>query len=360
MSARRRRRTGRWLLGAVGVLAVAGAAVSAGGYGLTSEHSSSGGGGKTPPATATVTKQTLVDRQSETGQLGYGDSATMTARLPGTVTALPAAGTTVQRGQPLYRVDNEPVVLLLGTLPAYRTLAPGVTGSDVKEFEQNLWQLGYRGFTVDDTYSAATANAVRDWQDDLGLDQTGVVELGRVVVEPAAVRVDALKAAVGDQAQPGAALYTYTGTTRLVTVQLNPSDQRLAQRGAAVRLTLPDGTGTTGTITEVTSVVDEGDGSPNSTPTTKLQVTITADDATKLAGLDAATVTVELTAAKKENVLTVPVAALLALAEGGYGVQIVSGGATHLVAVTTGLFADGRVEVTGDGIAEGVTVGMPS
>jgi len=213
---------------------------------------------------------------------------------------------------------------------------------------------------VDDTYSASTATAVRKWQDDLGLDGTGMVELGRVVFEPAAVRVDALKAAVGDQAQPGSALYTFTGTTRLVIVELSPSDQRLAQRGAAVRLTLPDGSGTTGTITDVASVVDEGDGSPNSTPTTKLQVTITADDAAKLAGLDAATVTVELTAAKKENVLTVPVAALLALAEGGYGVQIVSGGSTHLVAVTTGLFADGRVEVAGDGIAEGVTVGMPS
>jgi membrane fusion protein, multidrug efflux system len=354
---RRRRRTGRWLLAGVGVLAVAGAALSAGGYGLTSQHSSGSGGGQVPPATAKVTRQTLVDRQSSAGQLGYGDSATMTARLPGTVTALPAAGTTVQAGHPLYWIDNQPVVLFTGSLPAYRALAPGVKGPDVKEFEQNLWNLGYRGFTVDETYSSSTAAAVRDWQGDLGVTKTGVVELGRVVFAPAAVRVDGLKAAVGDQAQPGAALFTYTGTTRLVTVKLNPSDQRLAQRGAAVRLTLPDGTSTAGTITDVTTVVEDGDGGKSET---KVRVTVTADDASKLAGLDAASITVELTAAKKENVLTVPVAALLALAEGGYGVQIVSGGATHLVAVTTGLFADGRVEVTGDGIADGVTVGMPS
>jgi hypothetical protein len=59
-------------------------------------------------------------------------------------------------------------------------------------------------------------------------------------------------------------------------------------------------------------------------------------------------------------VLTVPVAALLALAEGGYGVQVVGGGTTRIVAVQTGLFAGGRVEVTGDGLAEGQTVGVPS
>ena len=58
--------------------------------------------------------------------------------------------------------------------------------------------------------------------------------------------------------------------------------------------------------------------------------------------------------------LTVPVAALLALAEGGYGVEVVDGSTSHYVAVETGLFAGGRVEVSGDGLAEGMTVGMPA
>ena len=79
-----------------------------------------------------------------------------------------------------------------------------------------------------------------------------------------------------------------------------------------------------------------------------------------LAGLDQATVQVDFTASKRENVLTVPVAALLALSEGGYGVQVVEGGKTRIIAVETGLFADGRVEVSGDGLREGMTVGMPS
>jgi hypothetical protein len=54
------------------------------------------------------------------------------------------------------------------------------------------------------------------------------------------------------------------------------------------------------------------------------------------------------------------VAALLALAEGGYGVQVAEGDASRVLAVTTGLFADGRVEVTGTGLTEGTSVVVPT
>jgi multidrug efflux system membrane fusion protein len=54
------------------------------------------------------------------------------------------------------------------------------------------------------------------------------------------------------------------------------------------------------------------------------------------------------------------VSALLALAEGGYGLQLVEGGGTRYIAVQTGLFADGRVEVSGSGLTAGMRVGVPS
>ena len=60
------------------------------------------------------------------------------------------------------------------------------------------------------------------------------------------------------------------------------------------------------------------------------------------------------------DVLTVPVAALLALAEGGYAVEVVSDNQRQLVGVTTGLFAEGQVEITGNGITEGTVVVVPS
>jgi multidrug efflux pump subunit AcrA (membrane-fusion protein) len=71
-------------------------------------------------------------------------------------------------------------------------------------------------------------------------------------------------------------------------------------------------------------------------------------------------VTASFIASERKNVLTVPVAALLALAEGGYGVQVVDGATTRIVTVETGLFADGKVEITGGGLTPGTTVGMPS
>jgi peptidoglycan hydrolase-like protein with peptidoglycan-binding domain len=250
------------------------------------------------------------------------------------------------------------VILLYGTLPAWRTLAPGATGDDVLEFEQNLWALGYRGFTVDDTYSSSTATAVKKWQGDLGITKTGTVETGRIVYASGPVRVDALDANQGDVVGSGQSVLAYTGTARVVAVELSVSDARLAVKGAAVTVTLPDTTVVAGKIATIKTVVKPAEG--NSPATTKVDVTVTIDDQTKITGLDQASVDVGFTASKRENVLTVPVAALLALAEGGYGVQVVDGAGTHIVAVQTGLFASGRVEVTGDGIADGTVVGMPS
>jgi peptidoglycan hydrolase-like protein with peptidoglycan-binding domain len=358
MMGRAGRRAARAAVAVTGVLAVGAATAAATGYRFSGAKSTAQTQSDLPPATAKVTRQTLADTQQESGTLGYGDDTTLSARLGGTVTGLPVPGTAIKRGQALYRVDNTPVLLLYGTLPAYRALATGTKGADVKEFEQNLYALGYRGFTVDDTYSASTATAVKQWQDDLGLTKTGTVELGRVAYAAGALRVDALQAAVGDVAGPGADLFSYTGTARVVTVELSVDEQRLAIKGAAVTLTLPDGRNTTGKITNIVTVIKPAEG--NQDAKTVVDVTVAVSDGKLLAGLDAATIMVGFTASQRENVLTVPVAALLALSEGGYGVQVVDGTSTKIVAVETGLFASGRVEVTGEGLTEGMTVGMPS
>jgi hypothetical protein len=59
----------------------------------------------------------------------------------------------------------------------------------------------------------------------------------------------------------------------------------------------------------------------------------------------------------------VPVNALLALASGGYAVEVVApDGVHHLVAVQLGLFDDtaGLVQVTGSGLAAGQRVVVPA
>ncbi|PMR59543.1 peptidoglycan-binding protein [Verrucosispora sp. ts21] len=338
------------------VVAAAGVAASAGVGG--------GAGGDVaeadtaPAASATVTRQTLADAETVDGELGYGPNRTAASRLAGTITALPDTSATVRRGKALYAVDGDPVTLLYGKVPAYRTLQPGVEGPDVEQLERNLKALGYTGFTVDDEYTWATADAVRAWQDDLGVPETGRVELGRVAYADGPVRVEGHEVEIGAAVQPGQSVLTYTGTDRLVTAELDVDDQRLAKRGEPVEVTLPDGRQVAGKISTVRTVVKSGAANDTNTET-KIEVVVTVADQKALADFDRASAEVTFTVSERPDVLTVPVAALLALAEGGYGLEILDGGSSRIVAVTTGLFARGRVEVSGDGLTEGMTVGMP-
>ena len=352
---RRRRRAGRAAVAAVLAVVVGGAAAAAAGVdlGARQEHPSVAVG--LPPAAGKITRQTLVDTQTETGELGYGDVATLTGRVAGTVTALPAVGATVRLGDTLGRVDNAPILLLYGALPAYRALSPGTRGADVKQFERNLYALGYRGFTVDDYYSAATAKAVKIWQHDLGLPRTGTVELGRVFYAAGPIRVDGQKAGLGDAVQPGTGLLTYTGTSRMAVVKLDGADKRLARKGVAVSIQLPGGQQVTGKVARIQR------GSTGADGTAKTIVALSIGQQKAVAGLeDAASVDVRFTVSERKNVLSIPIVALLAVAEGGYGVEVVSGSTSRIVAVQTGLFAGGRVEVSGSGLTEGLQVGVPS
>ncbi len=339
-----------------GVLTAGAVAAAVTAFNLPDARDGAGSGDDPPASTAEITRQTLVDRENHGGTLGHGASTTIAARDAGTVTWLPAEGATVTRGTALFHLDNRPAVLLYGSLPAYRALATGGKGADVTQLEQNLWALGYRGFTVDDAYTSSTAAAVRDWQGHLGLAKTGAVDPGQVVYAAGEVRVDSLSTQVGTVVGPGAAVEQVTGLSPLATVGLDLSLARIAKQGAAVRVTMPGGTVVPGEISKVVTVVspaEDGDGY-----TTRIQVTIRFTEAVESTGAGA--VTVGFTAGERPDVLAVPVVALLALAEGGYGVQVVDGTSTRIVAVQTGLFADGKVEITGDGLQAGVKVAVPS
>lgn len=360
---RRRRRRSAVIVAAAFVLATGGAAAVAalglGGVRGSGSHGQPAAGG-VPPATTEVVRQTLVDTRREDGTLGYGPAASAAGRLPGTLTWLPQPGAKITRDTPLYQVDNQPVILMYGTLPAYRALTVGTEGPDVTQFEENLRAAGYTGFTVDDTYTATTAAAVRKWQKAHDLTETGTVELGRVVFTRDAVRVENLDAATGDVTGPGQKVLSYTGTAPAATVTLDLGDQRLTRKGTRVTVTLPDGNTVPGTITQVTIVSTPAEGSQKAQMVLEVVVGLTDSRArAAAAAYGQAGVHVDFTVGERRAVLTVPVAALLALAEGGFGVEVVEGSTSKYVPVTTGLFADGRVEVTGTGLTEGTTVGVP-
>jgi putative peptidoglycan binding protein/HlyD family secretion protein len=321
-------------------------------------------GGEVATATATVARRDLRAAEEVDGTLGYGDARALANGRQGTITALPDEGAVVTRGQALYRVDGKPVPLLYGRLPAWRPLSVGVEdGPDVRQLERNLVALGYdpdRAITVDNHFSWATRAAVRRWQEVLGLEQSGTVQPGDAVWQPGPVRVAARKAAVGDAARPGSPLLEVTGTERQVTVDLDASRQPYVRAGDRVDLELPGGRTTTGRVASVgkvaTAAPEEGGG--DGAPTVELVVSL--DHPTATGRLDQAPVDVSITTEVREGVLAVPVNALLALAEGGYAVEVERDGRRELVGVETGLFADGQVEVSGAGLRAGDQVVVPA
>ena len=339
-----------WLaLGAVGVAAAVAIVV------LASRGGSGNPAGAAPPATAGVERRDLVNREDVSGTLDYADKSTLGAHLAGTLTWLPAEGRVVGHGGVLYRADDDPVVLMYGSLPAWRGLSAGVSdGPDVLELERNLAALGYEPGTVDDHFSSSTAAAVKDWQEDLGLPETGSIELGRVVFESGPQRVGQVSAKLGGQAS--GPLMDVSSTRHVATADLDAAEQTIVHRGDRVLVTMPSGEDVPGRISDVGRVA-EASRTSNSGFTIPIEVEF--GKRVKLPNLDQAPVTVRVASESKKGALSVPITALVAQPGGGYSVEVVNGGRRFYVPVQTGLFASGYVEISGSGLAPGVKVVVP-
>jgi peptidoglycan hydrolase-like protein with peptidoglycan-binding domain len=260
----------------------------------------------------------------------------------------------------VYRVDDQPVPLFYGGLPLFRTLAtPNTTGRDVRIIADNLRALGYsigvQPRAAHDGESVLTASliaAIKRWQTDLHLPPTGHIAPGDVIVQPAAVRVDAVTAQPGDSAD--AALLSVTPTAKVITVSADPGQAGAIKRNDRVTVELPDSKTAKAKVTGVGTALQTPEaqtGDPDATP--KLTVTVTVDDAEQIERLDAGDVQVDFAGETHRGVLVVPVGALVALSEGGYAVQLSD---DTLIAVEVGLFAKGLVEVSGDGLTVGAKV----
>ena len=328
-----------------------------------------------PNSTATVAQRSLSSQTQVAATLGYAGSYSVVNQAQGTVTSLPSVGQVISQGQILYAVDGSPVVLLYGTTPAYRTLAAGasasdVTGADVAELNADLVALGYVTSAelspTSDEFGYWTKVGVEDLQAALGVTQNGTLSLGQVVFLPTAARITALgqNTTLGASAQPGSSILSATSTARVVTIALDSSQQADVKVGDPVSITLPNNQTTPGTVSTVGTVAvtpaSSGAGG-SSTPT--ITVLVTPTDPTATGSLDQAPVEVSITTGSVKSALVVPVDALLALAGGGYALEVVSAKGVHsLVTITLGLFddADGLVAVSGSGLSAGQHVVVPA
>jgi peptidoglycan hydrolase-like protein with peptidoglycan-binding domain len=324
--------------------------------------------GSSPPAstkTAEIERRTLQVSEELSGTLGYDGDIQVGANLPGTLTWLPSEGTVVRRGQRIYEVDGRyDSILLIGTRPAWRTMGPETDdGVDIRQLERNLRALGLNPGNADGHWTDATTRAVKRWQKKTGLPADGVVDLGEVVFERTPVRVTEQVASLGSRVGGGAPVFKGTTPNKVVALELEADSQELISKGAAVTIELPDGTTTPAHISSIGRVAHPGEetGIPGDTSPATIDVTITLDQPKAAGSLDQAPVKIYVVTDAHEDVLAVPVNALVALLEGGYAVEVqAADGSHHYVGVELGLFQDGWVEITGNGLEAGQKVVVAS
>jgi hypothetical protein len=326
-----------------------------------------------PVSTATVERTDLATTVLTEGTLGDAVSRPVVNRMAGTYTDVPVAGTAIGFGQTLYRVDDAPVVLMQGATPAWRAFSWGMVGPDVTELQLDLIALGDAAglfSTASGRFDALTFDAIERWQEARGRALTGEISFGEIVFLPDPILVGATNTAPGFPAAPGDVPFTVTTTTRVVSVPLTANIPNLTV-GESVSIVLPSNATTPGRVTGIgPAPVSTGSqpgnagGNAPSSPSNGGQAATTSAVATIVPEHPSATgagtnvpVQVALTTQSAHGVLAIPIAALLGLAGGGYGVEVVDpSGVPHLEGVTTGVFTGSQVEIAGSGIEVGTRV----
>jgi hypothetical protein len=386
-----------WIAAIVVVVLVAAGAGGAGAAGVFSNPKPAAGTSGYATGTAAVTRGPLTEQTQENGTLGDAGSETVVmpgssaggspsssgsgSGAAGTFTWLPPTGKIIRQGQQVYQVNGSPVVLLYGSVPAYRDLSEGTTGADVTELNNNLVSLGYATAAALgprsgwDYFSGETAYALGLLQVHLGLTATGTLPLGQAVFLPGAIQVTGLgtAAVLGGSATAGTTVLTASSLTPVVTVSLDASLQTEVAAGDRVSVTLPDGSTTPGVISQISSATasssaassssassSSSSGNSGSSGAATITVVVSLSHPKAAGNLNQVPVEVTITTGSVSNALIVPVDALLAQPGGGYAVEVTGPSGHHLVRVTPGLFDDaaGTVQVTGN-LAAGQRVVVP-
>ena len=300
--------------------------------------------------------ETLIDVGSP---VNAGTPVIATSTVPGgTVTAVASEGHVLGHGDTLFVVEGDPVTLFVTDVPFYRTLDIDSIGDDVRVLEESLTSFGFDAdgaLVVDDVFDEATTVALVAWQESIGAPVDGVLNIGEIMVTENPIRVAASHISIGSNVTQGTQIYTPSTSTSVVSVRLPAEDQELIVAGDSVTVVMPNGDSEQASVTTVGNIAIRSQEFG-----TYFEVEITLVRQGAAAGLDEAPVDVELIDDRVENVLVVPVTALLALSEGGYAVQVDTGDdQTRLIAVDAGMYADGSVEVISSELEAGMKVVVP-
>lgn len=262
------------------------------------------------------------------------------------------------------------LILLYGSMPAYRTMEPGTSGDDVRQLQENLVELGYldrEQRVADGVFDEATATAVQRWQQEVGHRVDATVGTADVLFVDGPVQIGPWSAGieVGQDLPAGTTLASLTvietptggvmATTQRVAANLPLGDRDLVSEEIIVNVELPDGTDVEGTVIAInpSPVADSATGE------NVVELTIQLHSPASAVWIGASVV-VEITETLIADALVVPATALVALVEGGSAVEVLADdGSTRLIGVETGLFVDGDVEVLSPDLRAGMRVVVP-
>jgi len=148
----------------------------------------------TAPVTMAVVESSVVGRGSVVASVPMSVSVPVAEDAAPVISAIGVpAGGTVNAGDVVLAVSGRPVIVLTGTVPAYRDLKPGDVGPDVTQFQGAVTALGIStGKDTSGTFGPGTAKAVQSLYDRVGYQVVGTSGLG----DPTDPAVVAAKAAV--------------------------------------------------------------------------------------------------------------------------------------------------------------------
>lgn len=165
-------------------------------------------------------------------------------RAAGVVTGVAiAAGDEVSQGSTLYLVDQRPIVVAQGTVPAYRAISDGAEGADVAQIQEMLLATSHYKGVADGKDGAGTGAAIRSWQKASGVLPTGIVEIGDVIFVPQLPTRVALDSKVIDRGllvSGGEQVVRALPSAPDFTVPVTDSQSKMMPAGVRVEITSPD------------------------------------------------------------------------------------------------------------------------
>lgn len=297
------------------------------------------------------------------------------------VTGLPLrAGQAVVLGRPLAMVSGRPILVLHGSLPAYRDLKEGMRGPDVSQLRAALDELGLT--TSSDrrgTFGRATTAAVARLYTRAGFDAptingdapaspddaagqviaTTYLPRGEAVfVTGAAPTVAEVRAGVGQVVSAGDTILTLRTGTPVLTGAVDPSlttalvpgltgvatDQASGKEFPVVTTRLPTLSG--GAAADAPQVKDSENGLATTEATSNVAVTFRGSQPipASMSGAFQVSITIRKT---EDEVLAVPVSAVSTTSAGKTVVVVLSGDGTEdQVEVAAGMSGQGLVEIS--------------